>query len=285
MTVLLLATEKCKNWLSLNTAVANACMLITRQLSHQACSSEVFTKIRKLPKIVVRHFSTNSHYRKPEMLRFTATYSEQRSQQFTCIHSKENLVILNWHTRKYNFCRMNTAFAHALTATNLSTVTIFSGKSINRVIIYIPAFKKTASSSSRSLLLIHWWWLHWWPLLIVAPLLRWISCRHHHKKSNQCNIPAYALPPLWQPPTAIDLTYFIRITFCPPFWIPSGGQISILESKVPSPRKKNLKNPSLVTGALKLKQHRKADLMKKKKQEISSDFPGAPIWNNIRRIT
>jgi hypothetical protein len=72
---------------------------------------------------------------------------------------------------------MNTAFAHALTATNLSTVTILSGKSINRDIIYIPAFKKTTSSSSRSLLLIHWRWLHWWPLLIVAPLLRWIPLR------------------------------------------------------------------------------------------------------------
>jgi hypothetical protein len=206
------------------------------------------------------------------MLRFTAIYSEQRSQQFTCIHSKENIVILNWHTRKYNFCRMKTAFAHTLTATNLSTVTILSRKSINRVIIYIPAFKKTTSSSLRSLLLIHWRWLHWWPLLIVAPLLRGIPCRHHHNKSNQCNIPAYALPPLWQPPTAIDLAYLIRITFSPPFWIPSSGQISILESEVPSPRKINLKNPSLVTGALKLKQHRKADLMKKKKNNSSLLF-------------
>jgi hypothetical protein len=107
---------------------------------------------------------------------------------------------------------MNTAFAHALTAINLSTVIILSGKSINRDIIYIPAFKKTTSSSSRSLLLIHWRWLHRWPLLIVAPLLRWIPCSHHHNKSNQCNIPAYALLP-----TAIDLTYLIRITFYPPF--------------------------------------------------------------------
>jgi hypothetical protein len=50
--------------------------------------------------------------------------------------------------------------------------------------------------------------------LIVAPLLRWITCRHHHNKSNQT---AYALPALWQPHTAIDLTYLIRITFSPAF--------------------------------------------------------------------
>ncbi len=103
--------------------------------------------------------------------------------------------------------------------------------------------------------------------------------------SNQCNIPAYALPPLWQLPTAIDLTYLIRITFSPPFWIPSSGQISILESKVPSPRKRNLKNPSLVTGALKLKQHRKVDLMKKKKTRALFCFPRSSDIEQHRKDT